>query len=117
MAADADPAARPLVARLPERNPLPVLHPLAPPRKARDAAVADLARRYFDVMLSYPQLRYVMAWGLVDKYSWLQGRWPRADGLAKRPNPYDDDYRPKPLREAIAAAFRAAPPRPQWSPP
>lgn len=79
----------------------------------RDAAVAEVARRYFDVMLSYPQLRYVMAWGLVDKYSWLQGRWPRTDGLAKRPNPYDDDYRPKPLREAIAAAFRAAPTR-RW---
>ncbi len=77
----------------------------------RDAAVADLARRYFDVMLSYPQLRYVMAWGLVDKYSWLQGRWPRADGLPKRPNPYDENYKPKPMREAIASALRAAPAR------
>jgi endo-1,4-beta-xylanase len=37
---------------------------------------------------------------------------PRADGLPKRPLPYDDDYRPKPLREAIAAALRAAPARP-----
>ncbi|HEY0105823.1 MAG TPA: endo-1,4-beta-xylanase, partial [Rhizomicrobium sp.] len=80
---------------------------------ARDRAVAEVARRYLDVMLSYPQLRYVMAWGLVDKYSWLRGRWPRADGLPKRPNPYDDDYRPKPLREAIADAFRAAPAR-RW---
>ncbi len=79
----------------------------------RDQAVADVARRYLDVMLSYPQLRYVMAWGLVDTYSWLRGRWPRADGLPKRPNPYDDDYRPKPLREAIADAFRAAPAR-KW---
>ncbi|MEI9994428.1 MAG: endo-1,4-beta-xylanase [Rhizomicrobium sp.] len=77
----------------------------------RDAAVADLARRYFDVMLSYPQLRYVMAWGLVDKYSWLRERWPRPDGLPKRPSLYDDDYRPKPMRDAIAGAFRAAPQR------
>ncbi len=78
----------------------------------RDAAVADVARRYLDIMLSYRQLRYVMAWGLVDKYSWLRDRWPRADGLPKRPSLYDDDYRPKPLREAVAAAFRAASTRP-----
>jgi endo-1,4-beta-xylanase len=62
-------------------------------------------------MLSYPQLKYVVAWGLVDRYSWLQYRSPRADGLPKRPAPYDDAYRPKPMREAIAAAFRAAPKR------
>jgi endo-1,4-beta-xylanase len=77
----------------------------------RDAAVADLARRYLDVMLSYPQLRYVMAWGLVDRYSWLRDRWPRADGLPKRPNLYDDDYKPKPMRDSVADAFRAAPAR------
>jgi endo-1,4-beta-xylanase len=78
----------------------------------RDAQVAALARDYLDLMLSYRQLRYAMAWGLVDKYSWLRDRWLRADGLPKRPLPYDDDYRPKPLRAAIADAFRAAPERP-----
>ncbi|HEY4941715.1 MAG TPA: endo-1,4-beta-xylanase [Rhizomicrobium sp.] len=77
----------------------------------RDRAVADLARRYLDVMLSYSQLRYVMAWGLVDKYSWLRDRWPRADGLPKRPSLYDDDYRAKPIRAAVADAFRVAPAR------
>jgi endo-1,4-beta-xylanase len=77
----------------------------------RDQAVADLARRYFDVMLSYKQLRYVMAWGLVDRYSWLRDRRPRADGLPKRPSLYDDNYAPKPVRDAIADAFRAAPAR------
>jgi endo-1,4-beta-xylanase len=77
----------------------------------RDKAVADLARRYFDVMLSYPQLRYVMAWGLVDKYSWLRDLLPRADGLPKRPSLYDDNYQAKPVRDAIADAFRAAPVR------
>lgn len=78
----------------------------------RDAAVAATAKHYFDVMLSYKNLRYVMAWGLVDKYSWLRDRIPRADGLLKRPLPYDDDYQPKPMRDAIAAAFRSAPERP-----
>ena len=77
----------------------------------RDHEVAALARDYFDLMLNYKQLRTVMAWGLVDRYSWLEDRWTRADGLPKRPCPYDDTYRPKPLREAIADAFRAAPAR------
>jgi len=78
---------------------------------ARDHDVAALGRDYFDLMLSYRQLRYAMAWGLVDRYSWLEDRWPRADGLAKRPCPYDDSYQPKRLREAIADAFRVAPVR------
>jgi endo-1,4-beta-xylanase len=77
----------------------------------RDRAVADYARAYLDLMLSYPQVRQVLTWGLVDNHSWLQTRSPRADGLPKRPLIYDAQYRPKPLREAIADAFRAAPNR------
>ena len=77
----------------------------------RDAQVADLARRYLDVVLSYRQLNYVMAWGMMDHYSWLQGRLLRADGRLKRGSPYDDNYQPKRLRTAIADAFRAAPMR------
>ena len=79
---------------------------------ARDRAVADFAKAYLDIMLGYPELRYIMAWGIVDKYSWLQSRSPRADGLPKRPCPYDDNFEPKPLREAIVAAIAAAPVRP-----
>jgi endo-1,4-beta-xylanase len=78
---------------------------------ARDRAVADYGRAYLDLMLSYPQLDTVMVWGLSDRYSWLQNRWPRADKLPKRPCPYDADFRPKPLREAIADSFRTAAPR------
>jgi endo-1,4-beta-xylanase len=78
----------------------------------RDREVAALGRRYLDLMLEYPQTDTVMAWGLGDRYSWLQERWPRADALAKRPNPYDADLRAKPLRQAMAAAFEAAAPRP-----
>jgi endo-1,4-beta-xylanase len=48
---------------------------------------------------------------MTDRYSWLQDRTPRADGLPKRPCPYDADFRPKPLREAIAGALRGATPR------
>ena len=78
---------------------------------SRDQAMADLARRYLDLMLDYPQTRDVLAWGMADSYSWLQTNWPRADGLPKRPTPYDADFRPKPLRQAVADAFIAAPSR------
>jgi endo-1,4-beta-xylanase len=77
----------------------------------RDRIMADLTRRYMDMMLSYRQLDHIMAWGMLDPYSWLQGRTRRTDGRLKRPTLYGSDYRPKPMREAIAAALRAAPMR------
>ena len=74
----------------------------------RDRMVADYARAYLDIMLGYPQLRDVMAWGMVDKYSWLTDFDPRADKSIKRGTPYDENFRAKPLRDAIADAFRNA---------
>jgi endo-1,4-beta-xylanase len=70
--------------------------------------VAEYARRYFDLMLEYDQLGDVLAWGMVDRFSWLQGFAPRDDGLEVRCCPYDSTYRPKPLRQAIAASFADA---------
>ena len=78
---------------------------------SRDRAVADYGRAFLDVILSYPQLHTLMFWGIGDKYSWLQGLTPRPDGLPKRPCPYDADFKPKPLREAVATALAAAPKR------
>jgi endo-1,4-beta-xylanase len=75
---------------------------------ARDRMVADYDRAYLDLMLSYPQLRDVLAWGMTDRFSWLNGFDPRADKSRKRGTPYDADYRPKPLRTAMAAAFASA---------
>src|SRR5262249_36391829 len=77
----------------------------------RDAAVADIARRYLDLTLSFPKLRKLMTWGLADPMSWWQDRDPRADGLPKRCCPYDADLKAKPLREAIAASLRGMPQR------
>ena len=74
----------------------------------RDAGVADYARRYFDVMLDYEALGDVLAWGMVDKFSWLQGFAPRDDGLEVRCCPYDSEYQAKPLRTALAESFAAA---------
>jgi endo-1,4-beta-xylanase len=76
--------------------------------RIRDQMVADYARAYLDLMLAYPQLGDVLAWGLTDRYSWLNGFDPRADGALKRGTPYDFEFRPKPLRAAIANAFRSA---------
>jgi endo-1,4-beta-xylanase len=77
----------------------------------RDAQVAAAAKGYLDLMLSYKQLDQVLCWGMVDKFSWLQNFSKRADTTPQRPTPYDDNYRPKPLRDAIAAAFESAPKR------
>ncbi|ATC31080.1 glycosyl hydrolase [Caulobacter vibrioides] len=77
----------------------------------RDAAVAAYAKAFLDQVLSYRQTKEVLAWGMIDKYSWLQGQWLREDKKPKRPTLYDDNYQPKPLREAVAAALKAAPAR------
>jgi len=78
---------------------------------ARDRAVADYAKAYLDVTLSFPQVHDVLCWGMVDSVSWLNSPEFRRGGRMLRPCPYDGEYRPKPLRQAIADAIRAAPPR------
>jgi endo-1,4-beta-xylanase len=77
----------------------------------RDRAVADFTRGYLDVTLSYPAVRDVLSWGLCDRYSWIEGFEPRKDKAPRRPTLYDAAFRPKPMRDAVAAAFAAAPPR------
>lgn len=77
----------------------------------RDAKVADFARRYLDLMLDYDaHLDDILAWGMVDRFNWLNGFAParRTDGQEVRGTPYDSEYRAKPLRAAIASAFAAA---------
>jgi endo-1,4-beta-xylanase len=77
----------------------------------RDRAVADYSRAYLDVMFAYPQLADVLVWGMSDRYSWIEGFEPRPDHAKRRPCPYDASFAAKPMREAIAAAFTAAPRR------
>jgi endo-1,4-beta-xylanase len=83
---------------------------LPPDNHARDAALADITRRYLTFMLGYPQLDYIVAWGLVDHHSWLQTRNMRDDGALKRPTLFDPNYEPKAMRQAIADALRSAAP-------
>lgn len=75
----------------------------------RDRIVADYAKDYLDRTLAFTNVKEILTWGLVDQHSWLQTWWPREDGLDKRPTPYDMNYRPKPLRAAIAKSMSSAP--------
>ncbi|MCR5878621.1 endo-1,4-beta-xylanase [Phenylobacterium sp. J367] len=81
----------------------------------RDALGAALVRDFLGIMLDYPETKQVLMWGLADHHSWLQGWWPRPDGIAKRPTLYDAALKAKPMREAVAEAFRAAPERTPWA--
>jgi endo-1,4-beta-xylanase len=74
----------------------------------RDAAVATYADAYLSILFDYPQLRDVLVWGMCDKYGWLNGFSPRSDGGVKRATLYDDEFRPKPLRDVLARHFAAA---------
>ncbi|MFV3130390.1 endo-1,4-beta-xylanase [Niveispirillum sp. KHB5.9] len=74
----------------------------------RDKGVADYSRAYLDLMLSYKQMGDVLVWGMVDKFSWLQGLTPRADKQPFRCCPYGSDFQPHPLRDAIAGALKGA---------
>ncbi len=76
----------------------------------RDQAVAGLTRRFLDVALDEGNVRQILCWGLSDKYSWLNGAPARrrADGLPQRPLPFDDQWREKPMLEAIGAAMDGA---------
>lgn len=77
----------------------------------RDQAVADYTRGYLDVTLSFRQLSDVLAWGMCDRYSWIEGFEPRPDGVRRRPTLYDAEFRAKPMRAAVAEALAAAPAR------
>jgi endo-1,4-beta-xylanase len=73
----------------------------------RDAAVAAAYRQYLEMMLAEPAVRAVLTWGITDRYTWLDSEGPRADGLAKRPLPFDADYRTTAAFFAMREAFDA----------
>ncbi len=77
----------------------------------RDAAVASHARLFLDAALSCPAVMGVLSWGLSDRRTWLNDELPRADKQSQRALPLDEDLRRKPLWDALAAAFSAAPAR------
>jgi endo-1,4-beta-xylanase len=78
---------------------------------SRDAGVADVYARYLSVALQEPAVKVVLSFGLSDRYTWLQEDFPRRDGAARRPLPFDEDLQPKPAYNAILQAFQNAPTR------
>ncbi len=83
--------------------------PKAPRR--RDRMVADVYRRYLDVTLDERAVKVVVAFGLTDRYTWLDEDQPREDGAHRRPLAFDRRLRPKRAYVAISDAFRHAPDR------
>jgi endo-1,4-beta-xylanase len=84
----------------------------------RDRAVADVYRRFLDVALDEPAVASLTTFGLSDRYTWLQEDYPREDGAARRPLPFDDALHPTPAYDALHAALASAPAREaRWVPP
>lgn len=71
------------------------------PVEQRDQLVADEARRYLDIVLQFDSVVGVNTWGLNDGHSWLRSQ----RGRNNRGLPYDTDWQPKPMYEAIRAAM------------
>lgn len=76
----------------------------------RDRGVADLTRRYLDVVLDEPAVLNVVTWDITDPNTWFNDSdRRRPDGLPQRSLPLDGGYRRKPMWSAIRDAFLHAP--------
>ncbi|MBB4840188.1 endo-1,4-beta-xylanase [Sphingomonas kyeonggiensis] len=83
-------------------------HLLPTDAKLRDGIVANYAAAYLEIMFSYQQLRDVLAWGMCDRFTWLNGFKPRKDKTLQRATPYNDQYQSKALHGVIRDAFAGA---------
>lgn len=85
--------------------------------RTRDQGVADVYRRYLDTVLSTVDVSAVLTFGLSDRYTWLQQDYPRRDGAARRPLPFDAALHATPAHTAIQDALSGAALRPLWRQP
>lgn len=76
--------------------------------EARDRAVADTYRRYLDAAMQEPAVVSLTTFGLSDRYTWLEEDYPREDGAARRPLPFDDEMSPTPAAAALRAGLASA---------
>lgn len=80
--------------------------------RLRDAACADVLRRYLDVVLPAAQPSVICFWTLCDRRNWLdwvsasQSKYRRPDGEMHRPGLFDRDLRAKPEYDIVASALR-----------
>lgn len=71
----------------------------------RDRAVADIYSGFLRTVLAEPATQIVVTWGLSDRYTSKTDFFPRPDGAAVRPLPFDVKFQPKPAALALAGAF------------
>jgi endo-1,4-beta-xylanase len=67
----------------------------------RDLQVAARADDFIRAISAGAKPAAVLTWGISDRYTWVPMYFKRSDGLANRPLPLDESYRPKPLMQAI----------------
>lgn len=82
----------------------------------RDEETAAFTKAYLDLTLDFANVKQVILWSLTDRTSYMNRPGyldykRRADGLALRGHPYDDRWKPKKMRTAIADALLSAPQR------
>ncbi|GGD96941.1 beta-xylanase [Aureimonas endophytica] len=73
---------------------------------AQDAAAARIVGDFLEGVFAAGRPAAVIAWGLTDRYSWVDDAMPHADGTPSRPLPFDADYRPKPWFDLIERRLR-----------
>jgi endo-1,4-beta-xylanase len=81
----------------------------AGPITVRDAMVAGRAYDFLNAIFAAERPSAIGTWGITDRYTWVPTWNKRADGLANRPLPLDDHYRPKPLWSVIDYFCQKAP--------
>jgi endo-1,4-beta-xylanase len=67
----------------------------------RDKAAAEHVSRFLSAISAEGPLDSIVTWGITDRYSWIPEHFKRRDGLANRPLPLDEQYKPKPMLDAI----------------
>jgi endo-1,4-beta-xylanase len=78
------------------------------PVAERDARGAEQVRAFLSGVCATAGVRMICTWGLSDRYSSKSSLFPRADGSAPRPLPFDAVLRPKALAFAMTEVFEAA---------
>lgn len=77
------------------------------PPGLRDAIVAAKAYDFLDAIFAAARPTAILTWGITDRHTWVPIWFRRRDGLANRPLPLDEAYRPKPLMRVIEHFARA----------
>lgn len=76
------------------------------PPATRDRQAAELTSAFLEAMIEGQRPSAIITWGLSDRSTWITDTFKRSDRQRARPLPLDENYRPKPMFEAIQAARR-----------